>query len=182
MRVQSQVPAIKSTISPKIMASSYIFIIALALLVELTTALPKVKMDEGRTDQDRLVSIVEDDASEMGPGQLTFRRHPIIEGRLVDEDGTKRIFILADTEIKGSLGRESNLAFSRTLPVLPPRGMDHALDGFNMRDERRSIDDVIPVGRRDIDSKHCQVSYRPPPHLLLLRCMIGRVYRPCWQA
>lgn len=50
--------------------------------------------------------------------------------------------------------------------MLPPRGMDHALDGFNMRDEGRSIDDVIPVGRRDIDSKHCQVSYRPPPHLL----------------
>lgn len=78
------------------MASSYMVFFALALLVELTTALPKVKMDEERTDQDRLVSIAgEDDVSEMGPGQLTFRRHPIIEGRLVDEDGTKRIFILA---------------------------------------------------------------------------------------
>ncbi|XP_026088647.1 pro-MCH 2 [Carassius auratus] len=148
------------------MASSYIFFFALALLVELTTALPKVKMDEGPIYQDRLVSIVgEDDSSEMGPGQLTFKRHPIIEGRLVDEDGTKRIFILADTGIKGSLGKEANLAFSRTFTV--PRGTDHALDGFNMRDERRSIDDVIPVGRRDID---------------MLRCMIGRVYRPCWQA
>lgn len=78
------------------MASSYMVVFALALLVELTTALPKVKMDEERTDQDRLVSIAgEDDVSEMEPGQLTFRRHPIIEGRLVDEDGTKRIFILA---------------------------------------------------------------------------------------
>ncbi len=78
------------------MASSYMVFFALALLIELTTALPKVKMDEERTDQDRLVSIAgEDYVSEMGPGQLTFRRHPIIEGRLVDEDGTKRIFILA---------------------------------------------------------------------------------------
>lgn len=73
---------------------------ALVLLVELAThssmALPKVKMDEDHTDQDRVVSIAgEDDISEMGPGQLTFRRHPIIEGRIVDEDGTKRIFILA---------------------------------------------------------------------------------------
>ncbi|KAF4114647.1 pro-MCH [Onychostoma macrolepis] len=151
------------------MASSYTVFFALVLLVELTTALPKVKMDEERTDQDRLVSIIgEDDVSETGPGQVTFRRHPIIEGRLMDEDGTKRIFILADTGIKGSVGRETNPAFSRTFPVLPPpRGTDHALDGFNMRDERHSIDDVIPVGRRDID---------------MLRCMIGRVYRPCWQA
>ncbi|KAK2892753.1 hypothetical protein QQF64_035436 [Cirrhinus molitorella] len=123
-------------------------------------------MDEERSDQDRMVSIAgEDEVSEMEPGQLTFRRHPIIEGRLMDEDGTKRIFILADTGIKGSLGREANLAFSRTFPVLLPRGTDHALDGF--RDERRSTDDVIPMGRRDID---------------MLRCMIGRVYRPCWQA
>ncbi|XP_043093484.1 pro-MCH [Puntigrus tetrazona] len=149
------------------MASSYMVVFALALLVELTTALPKLRLDEERTDQDRLVSIAgEDDASEIEPGHLTFRGHPIIEGRLVDEDGTKRIFILGDTGIKGSLEREANLAFSRTFPVLP-RGMDHAPDGYNMRDERRSTDDVIPVGRRDID---------------MLRCMIGRVYRPCWQA
>lgn len=79
------------------MASSYMLMFALALLVELNThstmALPKVMMDEERTDQDRLAG--EDDISEIEPGQLTYRRHPIIEGRLVDEDGTKRIFILA---------------------------------------------------------------------------------------
>ncbi|XDV25019.1 hypothetical protein PO909_029022 [Leuciscus waleckii] len=154
------------------MASSYMLMFALALLVELNThstmALPTVMMDEERTDQDRLASVAgEDDISEIGPGHLTYRRHPIIEGRLVDEDGTKRIFILADTGIKGSPGREANLAFSRNFPVLSPRGMDHALDGFNMRDERRSVGDVIPVDRRDID---------------MLRCMIGRVYRPCWKA
>uniref|UniRef100_A0A673ICU4 Melanin-concentrating hormone n=1 Tax=Sinocyclocheilus rhinocerous TaxID=307959 RepID=A0A673ICU4_9TELE len=141
------------------MASSYMVIFALAILVELTTrattALPKVKMDGEHTDQDRAVPIEgEDDVSEMGPGRLTFRRQPIIEGRLVDEDGIKRIFILAvsDTGIKGSLGRETNLAFSRTFPVFPPRGMDRALDGFNTRDER------------DIDRKHCQVSYLLPLH------------------
>lgn len=66
--------------------------------------------------------------------------------------------------MKGSPEREANLAFSRNFPVLSPRGMDHALDGFNMRDERRSVDDVIPVGRRDIDSKHCQVFYLLPLH------------------
>jgi len=79
---------------------AYMLMFALALLVELNThstmALPKVMMDEERTDQDRLASIAgDDDISKIGPGQLTFRRHPIIEGRLVDEDGTKRIFILA---------------------------------------------------------------------------------------
>ncbi|XP_039523510.1 pro-MCH 2-like [Pimephales promelas] len=151
---------------------AYMLMFALALLVELNThstmALPKVMMDEERTDQDRLASIAgDDDISKIRPGQLTFRRHPIIEGRLVDEDGTKRIFILADTRINESPGKEANLAFSRNFPVLTPRGTDHGLDGFNMRDERRSVDDVIPVGRRDID---------------MLRCMIGRVYRPCWQA
>uniref|UniRef100_A0A671M3S4 Pro-melanin-concentrating hormone n=1 Tax=Sinocyclocheilus anshuiensis TaxID=1608454 RepID=A0A671M3S4_9TELE len=140
------------------MASSYMVIFALAILVELTT----------RTTTALAVPIEgEDDASEIGPGRLTYRRQPIIEGRLVDENGTKHIFILADTGIKGSLGRETNLAFSRTFPVFPPRGMDRALDGFNTSDERRSTDNVIPIGRRDID---------------ILRCMIGRVYRPCWQA
>ncbi|NP_001189471.1 pro-MCH precursor [Danio rerio] len=151
------------------MASSYIIIFALALFVELTTrsmALPKFKMDEEHTDQERMVSVTgEDDISELGPGQLPFRRHPIIEGRLVDEDGTKRIFILADTGIKG--GREGNLAFSRTFSELLPHGLEHALDGFSTMDEQRNVEDVIPVGRRDID---------------MLRCMVGRVYRPCWQA
>nr|BCN86745.1 Pro-melanin-concentrating hormone 2b [Carassius auratus] len=146
-----------------IMASSYMVIFALAVLVELTTrtttALPKVKKDGENTDQDRAVSTEgEDDLSEMGPGRLIFRRQ-------ADEDGTNRIFIFADTGIKGSLGRETNLAFSKTFPVMPPSGMDHALAGFNTRDERRSTDNAIPMGRSDI-----------------LRCMIGRVYRPCWQA
>uniref|UniRef100_A0A9J7YD58 Melanin-concentrating hormone n=1 Tax=Cyprinus carpio carpio TaxID=630221 RepID=A0A9J7YD58_CYPCA len=155
-----------------IMASSYMVIFALAILVELTTrtttALPKVKMDGEHTDQDRPVSTEgEDYVTEMGPGRLTFRKQPMIEGRLVDEDGTKRIFILADTGIKGSLGRETNLAFSRTFPVLPPSGMDHALDGFNTRDERRSTDNVIPMGRRDIDSKHCFLIFFFPSSLYI---------------
>ncbi|XP_067283392.1 pro-MCH [Pseudorasbora parva] len=153
------------------MASSNMLLVALALLVECThstMALPKVKIGEEQADRDRLMSIAgEDDINDIGTGQLTFRRHPIIEGRLVDEDGTKRIFILADTGIKGSPGREANGAFSRNFPVLSPHGTDHALDGFDMSDERHSVDDVIPVSRRDID---------------MLRCMIGRVYRPCWQA
>ncbi|XP_026065327.1 uncharacterized protein LOC113048039 isoform X1 [Carassius auratus] len=138
-----------------IMASSYMVIFALAVLVELTTrtttALHKVKMDGENTDQDRAVSTEgDDDLSEMGPGRLIFRRQ-------ADEDGTNRIFILADTGIKGSLGRETNLAFSKTFPVMPPSGMDHALDGFNTRDERRSTDNAIPMGRSD--SKHCKVSH-----------------------
>ncbi|XP_051544973.1 pro-MCH 2-like [Myxocyprinus asiaticus] len=149
------------------MASSFSIILAFALLVEFTThsamAFPKGKLDEDRIAQD-LSNAGEDDVSELGPGLLSLRRYPVIEGRLADEDGTKRIFILANTGIKGSTGREANFAFPRAFPVLPLREMDHALDEFSVRDERRSTGDV---DRKNID---------------LLRCMIGRVYRPCWQA
>ncbi|XP_057179436.1 pro-MCH [Triplophysa rosa] len=145
--------------------ASYTVIFAFALFLEFTAysslALPKGITDQESTVQDRLISMP-DDGREEGTGLLSFRRYPIIEGRL--EDGTKRIFILADTGIKGSPGRETNLAFPKSFPAL--RGLDHSVDGFSMRDDRRSADDVIPVGRRDVD---------------ILRCMIGRVYRPCWQ-
>ncbi|XP_072340878.1 pro-MCH [Scyliorhinus torazame] len=45
------------------------------------------------------------------------------------------------------------------------------LDQFEMTDAQRVTNDgengaVLPVGRRDFD---------------MLRCMLGRVYRPCWQ-
>ncbi|XP_065140891.2 pro-MCH [Paramisgurnus dabryanus] len=148
------------------MASTCTVILAFALFLEFTTyrtmALPRGITDQESADQDRVISMT-DDANEASPGLLSFKGYPIIEGRLADKDGTKRIFILADTEIKRSPGRETYPAFPQTLPL---RGMDHTLDGFSMRDTR-SADDVIPMGRRDID---------------LLRCMIGRVYRPCWKA
>lgn len=66
---------------------------------------------------------------------------------------TKKCFSLfhQDTGIKG--GREGNLAFSRTFSELLPHGSEHALNEFSMMDEQRNMDDVIPVGRRDIDSK-----------------------------
>lgn len=57
-----------------------------------------------------------------------------------------------DTGIKGSPGREKNLAFPKSFPAL--RGLDRSVDGFSMRDDRRSADDVFPRGRRDVDSKH----------------------------
>lgn len=78
--------------------ASYTVIFAFALLLEFTAystlALPKGITDQENTDQDRLISMA-DDGNEEELGLLSFRRYPIIEGRLADEDGTKRIFILA---------------------------------------------------------------------------------------
>lgn len=80
------------------MASTCTVILAFALLLEFTTyrtvALPRRITDQESTDQDRVISMT-DDANEAGRGLLSFRGYPIIEGRLADEDGTKRIFILA---------------------------------------------------------------------------------------
>ncbi|TRY62243.1 hypothetical protein DNTS_020208 [Danionella cerebrum] len=125
-------------------------------------ALPKMRTDDP-SEQDRLVT--EDEMSETGSReQTTFRKRPIIEGRLMDEDGTKRIFILADKGIQASLENKGNRVFSNAFPELLQHVRDNAVDGFTM-EKRLTLDDG--VGKREID---------------MLRCMIGRVYRPCWKA
>ncbi|XP_077401086.1 pro-MCH [Vanacampus margaritifer] len=69
---------------------------------------------------------------------------------ITDEDGSPKVLVLADTRRRGTGFRGLN----QRLPV-----MDEPRWSQNQAAER--------IGRRDTD-------------IDMLRCMIGRVYRPCW--
>uniref|UniRef100_A0A674CEN5 Pro-MCH 1-like n=1 Tax=Salmo trutta TaxID=8032 RepID=A0A674CEN5_SALTR len=127
----------------------YSVIFTLVLLSEFDTrsvvlAVPTGKLDEGRTEQESLLSILgEDTMSDNAPAAPRFRREPPS--------------VPQDIGLKGHTRRGMNTAFSRALPVLPDRGTDHSPAEYSLKVERREAD------------------------LEMLRCMIGRVYRPCWQ-
>ncbi|KAK3517912.1 hypothetical protein QTP70_027304 [Hemibagrus guttatus] len=73
-----------------------------------------------------------------------------------------------DLGSKGASGSDASSGFGRAFPVLSPWRIDRAL-AATQKDEWHNADDLIPMAKRNTDNK-------------ILRCMIGRVYRPCWQA
>uniref|UniRef100_A0A4W5PS89 Uncharacterized protein n=1 Tax=Hucho hucho TaxID=62062 RepID=A0A4W5PS89_9TELE len=80
---------------------------------------------------------------------------------LFSEFNTRSVVLASvpqDIGLKGHTRRGMNTAFSQALPVLPDRGTDHSPAEYSLKVERREAD------------------------LEMLRCIIGRVYRPCWQA
>ncbi|XP_017570903.1 pro-MCH [Pygocentrus nattereri] len=147
--------------------SLIVFALALFARCDETLALPAGRMEEDRTGQNSLSSVLgEDVMNAVGTGALS--RLPLIAGRLADEDGMKRIFILSDLGSKGAARSEPSSTLGRAFPFLSPLRTDRAPAG-TLKAERRDADDLNSMARRDLDST-------------LLRCMIGRVYRPCWQA
>lgn len=79
------------------MINSSSLVFALALLVNsfihsATSAPPASRIKDDTANQDSFGAAVDEDT---GPGDFSPRRFPLVEGRLADEDGTKRIFILA---------------------------------------------------------------------------------------
>uniref|UniRef100_A0A4W5LZT6 Pro-melanin-concentrating hormone n=1 Tax=Hucho hucho TaxID=62062 RepID=A0A4W5LZT6_9TELE len=146
------------------MISLYSVIFTLVLFSEFNTrsvvlAEPTGKLDEGRTEQESLRLILgEDTMSDNALAAPRFRRDPVLDNGLGLGEGNTKIIILSDIGLKGHTRRGMNTAFSRTLPVLSDRGTDHSPAEYSLKVERREAD------------------------LEMLRCMIGRVYRPCWQA
>ncbi|XP_038851279.1 pro-MCH [Salvelinus namaycush] len=149
------------------MISLYSVIFTLVLFSEFNTrsvvlAVPTGKLDEGRTEQESLRSILgEDMMSDDALAAPRFRQDHILDNG--QDDGNTKIIILSpsvpqDIGLKGHTRRGMNTAFSRALPVLPDRGTDHSPAEYSLKVERREAD------------------------LEMLRCMIGRVYRPCSQA
>ncbi|KAF7693845.1 hypothetical protein HF521_007598 [Silurus meridionalis] len=160
--------------APVIMVNFSSLVIAVALLVNLvdhsaTFALPTNRMKDDTANQNSISAVMDDDAMNVaGPSGFSPRRFPLIEGRLADEDGIKKIFILSDLGSKGASGSDASSGFGRAFPVLSPWRIDRAL-AATQKDEWHDADDLIPMAKRNTDNK-------------MLRCMIGRVYRPCWQA
>ncbi|XP_027016185.1 pro-MCH [Tachysurus fulvidraco] len=152
------------------MINSSLLILALALNLFVrssTLALPASRIKDDSANQDSFNSVMDEDAVNVaGPGDSSPRRFPLVERRLADEDGTKRIFILSDLGSKGASWSDASSGFGRAFPVLSPWRIDRAL-AATQKNEWHNADDLIPMAKRNTDNK-------------MLWCMIGRVYRPCW--
>ncbi|XP_062864696.1 pro-MCH [Trichomycterus rosablanca] len=136
-------------------------------LEQATLAMPTDRTED-KTDKESLNLLLgEDVANAAEPADFSSMKFPIIEGRLADEDGTKRIFILSDSRSQGASGSDARSAFGRAFPMLSQWKVDRALTE-TLKDERHGGEGLMPVAKRDLENK-------------LLRCMIGRVYRPCWK-
>ncbi|XP_062373444.1 pro-MCH [Sardina pilchardus] len=145
------------------MPSAHCIILVLALLAEGNTlAVGQSKLDEGRSEGDALSLLLGDEAAD---DLMTPRRLSMQDNRLGDEDGATRIIILSDSGPGGFSSRSHQLG--RALPLLASRRMDQTPVDWATQEGHSEPDDNLSIRRRDLD---------------VLRCMIGRVYRPCWQA
>ncbi|CAL8242467.1 unnamed protein product [Merluccius merluccius] len=153
---------------PDIMTSLLSVLFTLLLFSEIcgtsvAFAMPAVgNYDDGRTDDQRLNALVEDDTARneltasAGMGRLLNQRGFTLDHR--PDDGMPRIIIVSDTGFRGHRTHSLEPAFSRSLPALTNSNTDHTPGDLSVKLDRRESD------------------------LDMLRCMIGRVYRPCWQA
>uniref|UniRef100_A0A3Q3MF23 Pro-melanin-concentrating hormone n=1 Tax=Mastacembelus armatus TaxID=205130 RepID=A0A3Q3MF23_9TELE len=117
----------------------------------LTIAMPATKVDDGRTDQDSLGFL-------LGDEPMT---EPVLVPRVYRQTiwanhdcGRKQA---SDMRLRGHSIRGMNPAFIGKLPLLTDQSLRHIPDEYSLKVDRRDT---------DID---------------ILRCMIGRVYRPCWE-
>ncbi|XP_041939998.1 pro-MCH isoform X2 [Alosa sapidissima] len=153
------------------MPTVHCIVFALALLAKgnalvASAVLGQSKLDEGRSEGDALSLLLGDEAPD---DLMTPRRLSVQDNRLGDEDGATKIIILSDNGPGGFSLRSHQLrsVLGRAFPLLASWRMDQAAADWAPQEGHPEPDDNLSVRRRDMD---------------VLRCMIGRVYRPCWQA
>ncbi|KAM9334668.1 pro-MCH [Symphorus nematophorus] len=146
------------------MISVYSVLYTLVLFNELsshlvTVAMPAAKIEDGATEQDAMGLILGGEPmTEPAMVPSAYRRSPVLDDNTRDEDGNLKIIILSDPRLRGHGIRGLNQAFARRLPLLTDQSSSmNAPDAHSLK-----------IDRRDTD-------------LDMLRCMIGRVYRPCWE-
>ncbi|XP_068573299.1 pro-MCH [Cebidichthys violaceus] len=143
------------------MISVYSVLYTLVLFSELsshsvTVAMTVSKVEDGVPEQDGLF-LGGEPMTVPAVVPLAYRRNLVLDTDMRDEDGSPKIIIVSDMGLKGHSIRGLNPAFSRSLPLLTDRSLSYTPAEHSLKIERRNT---------DID---------------VLRCMIGRVYRPCWQ-
>ncbi|GAA6221048.1 pro-MCH [Lates japonicus] len=145
------------------MISVYSFLFTLVLFSELsshllTVAIPATKLEDGITEQDGLGSLLSSEPiTEPVEAPPVYRRNLVLDNSVRDEDGNPKFIIVSDMRLKGHNIRGLNPALTRSLPLLTDRSLSHT-----------PVEHSLKIDRRNTD-------------LDMLRCMIGRVYRPCWQ-
>ncbi|XP_037552125.1 pro-MCH [Nematolebias whitei] len=110
------------------------------------------------TDQEGLDSIIGDETMAESLLVPTMYRQSVMLDNNMKEDRTPKIFIISDTGLKGHGVRAKKPGFSWRHPLISERSLSHTPEEFTL----------------NIDESN--------KNLNLLLCMIGRVYRPCWEA
>ncbi|XP_038595065.1 pro-MCH [Micropterus salmoides] len=124
----------------------------------VTVAMPATKVEDGITEQDGLGLFLGDEPmTEPAVVPPVYRRNRVLDNNVNDEDGSPKMIIVSDMRLKGHSIRGLDPAFTRSLPLLTDRSLN-----------RTPAEHSFKIARRNTD-------------LDMLRCMIGRVYRPCWE-
>ncbi|XP_040002375.1 pro-MCH [Xiphias gladius] len=146
------------------MISVYSVLFTLVLFSELssnlvTVAIPSSKAENGITEQDGLGSLLGDEPlTEEDMVPRMYRRSLVLDDDVRDENGNPKIFVVSDMRQKGHRIRGLFPAFARGSPLLTDQSLSHTPAEYSLKIDRRNAD------------------------FNMLRCMIGRVYRPCWEA
>ncbi|XP_076861506.1 pro-MCH [Brachyhypopomus gauderio] len=152
-----------------IMVNLSTLVFAIALFVRCnahypTSVFPSDRTEEDRADPGSLDTVLgEDLVNGANTAALSSMRSFLVDQKLADEDRRKRIFVTLDVGARRDVGG-ARPDFGLSFPALSLRRQDHT-PSRTLRDDHYNTNDLIPIARRDQDP---------------LRCMIGRVYRPCW--
>ncbi|XP_034433896.1 pro-MCH [Hippoglossus hippoglossus] len=145
-----------------ISVSSVVF--TLVLFSELnsplvTVASPTTKVEDGVIEPDGLSSFLGDEPMiEQAMVPPVYRGSLMLDNSIRDGEGNPKIFIISDMRQKGHGIRGLNSGLTRSLPLLADHKLSHTPAGYSFKMDRRDTD------------------------FNMLRCMIGRVYRPCWES
>ncbi|XP_034081881.1 pro-MCH isoform X2 [Gymnodraco acuticeps] len=107
---------------------------------------------DGAMEQDGLF-LEDEPMTEPALVPAAYRRNFVLDTNKRDEDGSSKIIIFSDMGLRGQ-----NPAFAHSFPLLTDRSVS-----------RTPAEHILKIDRRNTD-------------LDIMRCMIGRVYRPCWEA
>ncbi|XP_009678276.1 pro-MCH [Struthio camelus] len=164
-------------------SSSYMLILSLSLfsqgfLISLSKSLQKVEDENMLLNTFRLGRTLRSGDRTQYRGATPLLKHYKTEDSSFldeEEDRTPKFFDIGSKHDFLNHGMAINLG-TKQLPYLALKGAmafpaDTEIQNIESAQERRNTEDEensakFPIGRRDFDK---------------LRCMLGRVYRPCWQ-
>ncbi|XP_035280770.1 pro-MCH [Anguilla anguilla] len=150
--------------------TSYTVVFAVALLskcytIAASSAIPTGKQDEGRAEQ-VLNSVMGGEAmAENSIDALASNQNPTWDSGLVEEEGRAKSFV-TNFDLKGLSRGTWSPALLQVLrfPKIKEVGATSP-EQINV-EERRGADEQISIQRKDFTMHNC---------------MLGRMYRPCWQ-
>ncbi|NWY62387.1 MCH protein, partial [Chionis minor] len=162
--------------------SSYVLILSLSLfsqgfLLSVSKSLQKVEDEDMLLTTLNLGKTLRNGDRTVNRGAIPFLKHYKTEdSSVLDEEDDRNMKVLDTGSRHDFLNHVMPINLGRKqLPYLALKGAmafpaDAEIQNIESIQERETADEEdsakFPIGRRDFD---------------MLRCMLGRVYRPCWQ-